>query len=172
MKLRIFLLLGYWILASIVAFIFAGYGDGSLGPFAILVSWPGFVSTLLNQLLNLRGAGFFFEAFLIVLSLSFLYYFGLIRLVTRLSVRAGNSTYLIPRVIHLSGGLAFMVVLNKQYIFPPGILDSETLDWRAYWFLASYIVSLGITLIWLSIDWRLAKKDHARAKKSADNENR
>ncbi len=168
MKKRIFLLFGYWILASIVAYIFAGFGDLSLAPYFILVSWPGFVSTLLNQLLNLREVVLFFEGFLIGLSLFFLYYFGLIRLVSRLSARGHKSTYVIPRIIHLSGGLAFMVVSDRQYLLPLGIQGSVTLDWRVYWFLASYIVSLGITLIWLSIDWRLAKKSQAGAQQSPD----
>ena len=168
MKKRVFLLFGYWILASIVGYIFAGFGDLSLVPYYILVSWPGFVSKLLIQLLNLREAGLFFEGFLIGLSLFSLYYFGLIRLVSRLATRGHKSMYIIPRIIHLGGGLAFMVVSDRQYILPLGIQGSVTLDWRAYWFLASYIVSLGITLIWLSIDWRLAKQSHAGAQQSLD----
>jgi len=158
MKKRIYLLLGYWLVASVVTFLFGGYGDGSLAPYFILVSWSGFVTKLLSQLLNLRELGLFFEGFVIYLSLFFLYYVGLIRLVSRLSAGGDNSAYLIPRVIHFGGVLVFMVASDKQGILPPGFLDSEALDWRAYWYLASYVISLALTLLWLSIDWRLAKK--------------
>jgi len=159
MKKRIYLLLGYWIVALVVSYTFSGYGDLSLVPFAILVSWSGFVSKLISQLLKLREEGLLFEGFIIALSLFVLYYIGLFRFVSRLSAGKKASTYFIPSIIHFSGGLTFMIMLDKQATLPPGILDSEAVDWgRASWYIASYIVSLVITLLWLSFDWRLAKK--------------
>jgi len=157
MKKRIYLLIGYWLVASIVVYLFSGYGDLSFGPYFILVSWSGFITRLLSQLLGLRELDLLFEGFIIHLSLFILYYAGLIKLVSKLSIGREDSTRL-PKAIHFGGVLVFMVTSDKQGILPPGILSSEALDWRALWYLASYIVSLALTLLWLSLDWRLAKK--------------
>lgn len=157
MRNRIFLLVGYWLVASIVTFLFCGYGDLSLGPYFVLVSWSGFITRLLSQLLGLKELDLLFEGFLIHLSLFILYYVVLIKLVSKLNRGQKDSAYL-PKGIHFSGVLVFILVSEKEGILPPGIFSSEALDWRALWYLASYIVSVALTLLWLSLDWRLATK--------------
>jgi len=156
-KKRVGLLLAYWLVASIIAYEFAGYGDGSLVPFAVLVSWPGFFSTLLNQLLHAREVGLPLEILIVELSLFFLYYAGLIKLVSRLRPARSNCGFLIPSAIHLCGGLALSIILDRQYVLPHAIVGSQTSNFRTYWFIASYAVSLIITVLWFRIDWRLAK---------------
>jgi len=161
MKNRVFLLIGYWILASVAAFIFGGYGDGSFVPYALLSSWPGFITTALNQVLYPGMSGAFSEGMTIYIALFFLYYAGLIRLSSRLIKSGNNDLYLVPRAIHLGGGLAFIIMIDRRLILPTGLLGSKPLAWDLYWFLASYVVSMALVLLWLSLDWRLAKKVHS-----------
>ena len=167
---RICLLLGYWLAASIAAYRFVGNGDGSLVPFIALASWPGFAIALINQLLKLTESGLVFYTVPVGLILFITYYLGLIMLTSKLSAGRKAGTCLIPGVIHLSGGLALAVISGKQRVLPQGNLGIEALNSDAHWFIASYIVTLAIVLLWLTIDWRLAKGAHKSLKQPFNNE--
>jgi hypothetical protein len=105
------------------------------------------VIKLTNQLLALRESELSFWTLPLGLIFYIVYYLGLIMLTSKLSAGGKPGACLIPGAIHLSGGLAFAVIN----------LGFEALD---SWFIASWIVSLGLALLWLTIDWRLAKRAH------------
>jgi hypothetical protein len=164
MKNRIFLLFGYWLLAFLVVYFFGGYGHGSFFPLFILASWPGFFSKLISNLLNYPKAGIIFgEGLIIGLSLFVLYYLGLMKLVSKLSLTSNKNLRFIPGAIHFGGGLAFILISDKQGILPEG-------PWMTSFYVASYIVSLALTLLWLLIDWRLAKRIRAKVEQTLVNQ--
>jgi hypothetical protein len=162
MKDRVFLLAGYWASTILGAGCFIRHGDSSFVPFAILLSWPGFITKLIGPLFRkdgnspiFYGAGILIEACLFVL-----YYLGLLVLVSKLTRAKRKGWEFIPGIVHFSGGLAFMLLLHERDILPAGFLNSEPFSWwEALWYIASYIFSISVTLFWLKLDWRSAKGD-------------
>jgi hypothetical protein len=57
--------------------------------------------------------------------------------------------------VHIGGGIAFMLISKRDNLLPPMPLEHQA---KAEWtfFLASYLISWALTLIWLFLDWRLA----------------
>jgi len=89
-----------------------------------------------------------------------LYYVCLIMLVSKLVLVPNKTLRFIPGAIHLSGGLAFFLISDEQRI------QSDWPVWMKSYFIASYVISLALALLWLSIDWRLANKSRMKAEHS------
>jgi hypothetical protein len=157
LKKRVIILLGYLFSAAVVAYVFGGFGDGSFVPLAVLVSWPGFFSRLFNHMLRVKETGLPLEALFIQLAAFVLYYYGLLTLASKLKANRLNRYLLVPRIVHFAGGLALMLVLDKQDVIPPFLLYRKSADFKDFWFLASYVVIIVLSLLWFSVDWRLAK---------------
>lgn len=155
---RVFLLLGYWVILFIVGYVFVGYGDGSAAPFLILSSWSGLIVKLLSQALRLGEGGFVFQGSLVFLTLFALYYSGLIWLISRLSAVKAWFLFFLPMTIHIGGGIAFMLITERDHLWPSEYLGYQAKAESTRFFLASYIIPWVITLAWLLIDWRLAKR--------------
>ena len=162
MKLRIIVLLGYWLVALAVVSVFAGYGHGSFAPLAVFTSWAGFVTKAVAELLNFKENGLIFEGLIINLFLFAIYYLGLMKLSSKLTMKANGTLYIIPAGLHLCGGLAFFMISDKDGLLPSGILYPEIPYLNASensFYLTSYVVSISLVLLWLRLDWGLAKKD-------------
>jgi hypothetical protein len=144
------LLLALWLISSMVIYRFVGSGHGSLFPFAIFGSWPVLAVKYMAKLIK----GF---ALPFIIALLPTYYFAIMRLATRLSANRKRGLWIIPGSIHLCGGLLF--ALTSDMMFPEKPLYGDSYDgYTIRFFLASYVISLGITIAWLAIDWRLAKR--------------
>jgi hypothetical protein len=144
-KIRIILLIAYWIAAWPIAIYFTGHGHMSFVPMSILLSWPGVFAKFSGELLLLFPITYV------------LYHMGLLALTTQLSRRRRVGASLIPGAIHFSGGGYMLAVFGKEYVLPPVIYEPGPIDWvTTLIFFVSYVVSLAITSLWLFTDRRLA----------------
>jgi hypothetical protein len=155
-KSRLAFLIGYWSVMLLVVYFFIAHGDGSSAPFFVLSSWAGFVVWLLRRALHVGTGELFFESLVLYLSVLLAYYLGLIRFAAWLRAIKKNFHFLVPVSIHLGGGIAMMLISEAGNLLPPRMQTQQARVEMIRFFLASYLISYAITLIWLSVDWRLA----------------
>lgn len=155
-KARLIFLFSYWSVMVLGVYFFIAYGDGSIAPFFILSSWAGLVVKVLSLVLQLGESGLLLGGLVVYLSFFILYYLGLLRFVTWLRARKKQFLVLVPFSIHIGGGISMMLISNAENLLPPRGLSQQVGGGMIRFFLASYLISWAITMIWLIIDWRLA----------------
>lgn len=140
----------------LVAYFFIAYGDGSIAPFLILGSWAGLVVKVLSCVSHPADSGLRFEGLVVYLGFFIFYYLGLLRFITWLRASRKEFLFLFPFSIHIGGGISMMLISKADNLLPPRGLSQQVGGGMIRFFLASYLISWAISLIWLMIDWKLA----------------
>jgi hypothetical protein len=163
---RVILLILYWASSIIVSLFFMGSGDGWYAPADLLASWA---TVVWFKVRILEGLPYFYILFLVYLLSIFLIntvFARNVRLAV-LSIRAMRckgpiptsgigqlDLPIIPLIIHLSGSIFALSEYKSFRIFPDVEFDKGALIFGAM----SYAISFLMTILYLALDWRLAKK--------------
>ena len=138
---------GLFILYSVVVFglvwFFGAGGHGTFAPVAIFGSW----GMVFLKLIPVR------PSFLLLASGYFVYYLGMLSLITGLSLRKTRAFIMIPVIIHAIGSLAVFLIRRPVGEYP------AVVQW------ISILVCTPIVLWYLVIDWHFAKKNRSNQEK-------
>jgi hypothetical protein len=150
MKKRLLLSVAYWALSLGVMFVFAGFGDGSYAPVAILSSWSALLIKPVVRFFSIgRNNSSSFE--IVFSGLFFLYLIALYAVTTILNrIRTGYFA-IMPAIIHGLGGLIVLCSLPNASKLPK-------YGFRTNYFIASYFISLLFAFSFFYADWKLVNR--------------
>ena len=141
--------LGYWALSLLVMYFFAGAGDGSYVPIAVLSSWTALLIRPAIRLLSIGKN----ETVLLLLVFSALFFlYQLVRAIfTILLSQSGKRSFAyVPEIVHYMGAVVVLMDLPIASKVP-GLGQGAT------YFLISYLVSALLAFWYYFLDRHLIK---------------
>ena len=155
MRDRFILISVFWILSMAAMYLFAGGGDGSYVPVAILSSWTAFLITPIARWLSIGMNET--ELYVAVFSGLFLAYIIMLSIVGWILRRFMTNTFskrlaiLAPWIFHAVG--SFLVLIHLPYANKLPYFGVNSI-----YFLVSYLISAMLLISYLYFDFQIRFK--------------